>query len=506
MSVSSTSRLVESARLIVDRLGDGDPTSRIVASDDDGLLALLADCADAQRSLSLLVAVATAEVERRSDRSRGYDGLSQRLGHRTGTDLVQSLTGTTRADVRRATAVGEDLRLTLDARATHSGVGEGGAGADDAVPIAPPWFAALVDGLTRGELTRDQYDAIRRGLGEPPIEHYPEDEGDIIVSSWRVAAAQLLDEAPHRNVEDLAAAARLARDSLDPIGVQIRFDERFERRSFRAWIDSDGQHHARIVFDDDAAMWVHTILSAALRPRRGPRFAASTVPHSAPPQSESASGSGSGGGSAGSAVVPHDGRPADEEDRRTNEQLQYDTLLAILRTGAAADPAQAFGDRQPGVRLIRTMNEARRSPVIVAEETGQVMPSGIGEQYECDAGRVPVWADSSRRPLDVGRHQRLFTKAQRTALAVRDGGCVWCGAPPSRCEAHHIRHWHAHHGSTDLADGVLLCRNCHMRLHNQGWRIARRGTDYHLHPPDGGRPRLLRPRSLLRFVSEPDPP
>ncbi|MFD1337906.1 HNH endonuclease signature motif containing protein [Microbacterium lemovicicum] len=97
-------------------------------------------------------------------------------------------------------------------------------------------------------------------------------------------------------------------------------------------------------------------------------------------------------------------------------------------------------------------------------------------------------------------------KLSARPLAVRDGGCVWCGAPPSRCEAHHIRHWHADHGSTDLADGVLLCRNCHMRLHNQGWRIVRRGAEYHLHPPYGGPPRLLRPRSPFRFLSEPVPP
>ncbi len=501
MSVSSPSRLVESARLIADRLGDGDPTARIVAGDDDGLLALLSDCADAQRSLSLIAAIATAEVERRSDRSRGYDGLSQRLGHRTGTDLVQSLTGTTRADVRRATAVGEDLRLTR-APGTPAGGGEdsgGGLGVGDAAVLGPPWFAALVDGLTRGDLSRDQYDAIRRGLGDPPIEHYPEAESEIIVSAWRVAAGQLRDEAPHRNVEDLAAAARLARDSLDPVGVRTRFDERFARRSFRAWIDRDGQHHARIVFDDDAAMWVHTILSAALRPRRGPRFVASTSPAAGalrPLSDEETTG----------ALAPHDRQTADEEDQRTNEQLQYDTLLAILRTGAAADPAQAFGDRQPGVRVIRTVSGADRSPVVVAEETGQVLPSGIGEQYACDAGWVPVWEDPRGVPLDVGRQQRLFTKAQRTALAVRDGGCVWCGAPPSRCEAHHIRHWQADHGSTNLADGVLLCRNCHMRLHNQGWRIVRRGAEYHLHPPDGGPPRLLRPRSPFRFLSEPVPP
>ena len=51
------------------------------------------------------------------------------------------------------------------------------------------------------------------------------------------------------------------------------------------------------------------------------------------------------GSDGGAAEAPDPGA-----DERTNEQLQYDTLLAILRAGANTDPMQAFGDRQPGVQ------------------------------------------------------------------------------------------------------------------------------------------------------------
>ncbi|RNE59473.1 hypothetical protein EEJ31_09815, partial [Cryobacterium tepidiphilum] len=41
-----------------------------------------------------------------------------------------------------------------------------------------------------------------------------------------------------------------------------------------------------------------------------------------------------------------------------------------------------------------------------------------------------------------------------------------------------------HGGRTDIKDGILLCKRDHLRLHNQGWRIERRGNNqYWLIPP-----------------------
>ncbi len=274
-------------------------------------------------------------------------------------------------------------------------------------------------------------------------------------------------------MEELRNAARIARDRLDPVGVTLRFEERFRARSFRTWVDEQGQHHGRIVFDDEAAAWVHAILGAALRPRRGPRFV------------------GSGSAERAAEAV---------EDERTNEQLQYDTLVAVLRTGANADPDQAFGDRQPGVRIIVEQSAVERAgergAMRVAraghlEDGGAAVPGGLVEKLLCDAGALAVELDPLGRPLDVGRDRRLFTRKQRIAIAARDGGCIWpsCVAPISQCEFHHTDHWWEHHGRTDVDDGVPLCRNCHLRLHNQGWRITRSRDPisaldtYWLHPP-----------------------
>ncbi|RLP73962.1 HNH endonuclease [Mycetocola manganoxydans] len=58
-----------------------------------------------------------------------------------------------------------------------------------------------------------------------------------------------------------------------------------------------------------------------------------------------------------------------------------------------------------------------------------------------------------------------------------------CDRPPSYTEAHHINEWAADGGRTDIADGILLCRHCHMLIHNNGWRISRTGARYFAVPP-----------------------
>jgi hypothetical protein len=76
--------------------------------------------------------------------------------------------------------------------------------------------------------------------------------------------------------------------------------------------------------------------------------------------------------------------------------------------------------------------------------------------------------------LEVGRATRTVSRAQRTALVVRDGGCGFpgCDRPQSWCEAHHLRHW-LHGGPTDLANLVLLCRAHHRAVHEGGWQLHR---------------------------------
>lgn len=485
--------LTDAAARVAGRLGADE--LGVAGLDDDDLLGLLADATEARKALELIVAAGSAEVARRSARDLGYGGLAQKKGHRTSTGLVQQITGMGRGDVTRAVRAGEEL-----AQSTAVVADEPGAEAPTdaaAAPTVAPWLQLLRDALTSGQITQAQFHAIRTGLGEPPVERYPELDPGFLPAAWARAVGLLLEESPAFTVEDLRNQARIARDRRDPVGVTLRFEERFAARSFRSWTDESGQRHARIVFDDDAAAWVDAMLQAALRPRRGPRFV---------------------------GVDAAEKTKAAEADDRSNEQLQYDTLMAVLRTGANADPNQAFGDRQPGVRIAVeasaiTDGDQRGSMRVTGvghlEDGGQAVPAGVVEKYLCDAGTIPILWEADGRPLDVGRELRLFSRKQRVAIGTRDGGCIWpsCSAPISQCEYHHTDHWWEHHGRTDVDDGVPLCRNCHLRLHNQGWRITRQrspenGSDtYWLHPPphpttgEIGEPTRLRSKSPRRFTA-----
>jgi len=129
------------------------------------------------------------------------------------------------------------------------------------------------------------------------------------------------------------------------------------------------------------------------------------------------------------------------------------------------------------------------------------------ERLICDSGSVDISFDDLGRPLDVGRDERLFSRAQRRALAARDGGCRWpgCDRPPAFTEAHHINHW-LRDGTTDINQGILLCRAHHLLLHNQRWQIFENTGRYWLRPPasiDPGQTLIEMPSHIRPHLGRP---
>lgn len=122
-----------------------------------------------------------------------------------------------------------------------------------------------------------------------------------------------------------------------------------------------------------------------------------------------------------------------------------------------------------------------------------------------DAYPIPAVFGGEGVPLDLGRSARLFSRAQRLALAERDGGCASCGQNIAYVDAHHIRWWERDAGPTDLSNGVMLCSFCHHRIHREEWGIrATRNEVWFIPPPHvdpartprlGGRARFALPAS-----------
>ncbi len=450
------------------------------ALDDEGVVAVIAAASQIIRAAETARIAASGVAATRSTREAGHGGLAQKRGHRSPVAMVQELTGSTRADAIKQVRLGESLLEGAGLIVPSSGSTDAAAPADPE-SIAEPWHAPLGRALLDGVISSSQHDVILRGLGEPPLAEDPETSRHI-ADVWSLAAAQLIGEAAERTVEELARTARTVRDQLDPEGAERRFDERFERRSFRTWTDTDGVRRGSIVFDDLGGTWAQSILDAALRPRRGgPRF-----------------------------VDPAEKARADElaGDPRTNDQLAYDLFLDVLRAGAQAESETVFGARQAGVRVVITKASldavASGGPAVgLVEEDQAALPAWLIGQQACDTGTRDATVDARGNPLDLGREARLYSTRQRVTLAIRDGGCRWkgCDRPASYCEAHHIDPY-AQGGGTDIDRGILLCRFHHMELHHGGWRITRTGRgDFLLHPPGGGGdPIVLAPRLALRYA------
>jgi hypothetical protein len=397
------------------------------ALDDSTLLDLTRLAADEVRLAQLHVSLLAGEIARRSRGELGHSGLAQRTGHRTADELVRVTTGTRLTDARVAVRVGSTI--------VESG--------------------ALARAVLDGQVSVAVADAIHVGLG---VAGSGVDEATLAA-----AAEELADRLVGLDADRAGREARAMRDELDAEGIAQREEVRRERRSLRIGRRADGMGYAQWVLDPETFAVVSEVFDRITSPRRGgPSF----VAEGAREQAEQVVG-----------------------DDRTTEQLASDVFAELLRQGAAADGTQLLGDGPVSVRLVataRTLTE-RHGRGWFDSQPDAISASTL-ERHACASGTITVTVDDHGQPLNLGRERRLYSRAQRVALAVRDGGCRWpgCERPPSWCEAHHIQHWQRDGGRTDIADGILLCRHHHLLVHNNGWQISRDGPQYLLSPPSGG--------------------
>ncbi|RZT27911.1 uncharacterized protein DUF222 [Kribbella sp. VKM Ac-2569] len=123
----------------------------------------------------------------------------------------------------------------------------------------------------------------------------------------------------------------------------------------------------------------------------------------------------------------------------------------------------------------------------------------------CDAKVIPIVLGSNSEPLDVGRCERLVTKAIRRALNTRDRGCVICNAPPVMCDAHHLISW-IDGGDTKVENLALVCRRHHTDLHHGHWTITIANGQVHVTRPTWADPATTRQHRPNPPTTTPPPP
>ena len=148
------------------------------------------------------------------------------------------------------------------------------------------------------------------------------------------------------------------------------------------------------------------------------------------------------------------------------------------------------GKRVVPVLRVSTSLDALRSGLHRAgvTDSGENLSAATLRRLACDAEIIPTVLNGKGRVIDVGRRTRRVSEALRCVLIGRDGGCVWpgCDAPPSRCDAHHVKHW-AHGGPTNADNLALLCHRHHILLHEGGYHLQCHGDSWVVLRPDGTR-------------------
>ncbi|MBK4346261.1 HNH endonuclease signature motif containing protein [Lacisediminihabitans changchengi] len=175
-------------------------------------------------------------------------------------------------------------------------------------------------------------------------------------------------------------------------------------------------------------------------------------------------------------------------DDRTMPHRRADAAEDLFRQAVNCTCAAGRGGGGPLVTMIVRMS---LDQLVTGLGSAQIdgIDAGISattaRRLAADANIIPVVLGGAGEVLDLGRSRRLFSPAQRHALAETYGGCAFpaCAHPPSYTEAHHLQWW-SRGGVTDLDNAIPLCSFHHHRIHDDGWEIVMRDrVPYFIPPP-----------------------
>ncbi|ODT24244.1 HNH endonuclease signature motif containing protein [Microbacterium sp. SCN 69-37] len=375
------------------------------------------------RQVDAAFAPVAAEISRQSRPQLGGDSLAKKQGFRSPVALIQATTGA---------SVGEAIRLVQVGESTAPRTSISG----ESRPAAHPHVAAAV---AAGALSMTAASAIITLLDKLSLR---------VDSAHRDAAERdLCQRAPGLRADELSRLLAHAEAELDPDGLAAAHEEHRSARALRMQ-ERDGMLHLTGVFDVATAAPIKTVLDAMVtRVLQNNEHA---------PRHEHGGGDN-----------PEAGALRDE---RTVPQMRADALHELCAHALGCEQVPTVATTTVVVRM--TLDQLE-SGCGVARIDGfdASLPAAEVRRLAADLQVIPCVLSGDSDILDWGRARRLFSPAQKLALAERDGGCAFCGAPPAWTHGHHIAWWNRDAGPTDLDNGVLLCTGCHHRIHSDGWEI-----------------------------------
>ncbi|TFB91432.1 HNH endonuclease [Cryobacterium sp. HLT2-28] len=448
------------------------PLARL--SDLDAV-AVLAAVEDLGRSVDAARIATASEVDVRSVRilpGQSQPALPASLGCRDGVDVITRAARISVKETKRRTRLGSFVTPRT------------GAGL-----IMPPFYPAVAAALTAGKLGVETADVIVTGLERISTRVAPDDLHTAERALVACATGAITEETKGLPGEGLAFATDLIRGivlqwqaRLDPDGTAPTEPIRQPRSTISFGTLTDGLYPLRggvtpelrgimtVLFD--------TYLSA--RSTAFPTHAEQGLPNPDPTTTDTRSTSTEPAEPAGSdqqedcgADSAPDDLPAGIGDDRTGGEKRADIVWALFDR-AARDPATP------------TLGGAAPTVLVHVNATDLLTGTGVGwvdgvdapvslttvKQLICTGGYQKILFGPNQEVLRLDLKQRLFTPAQRRAIAARDGGCIipGCTCPPHWAELHHVIPWAAG-GPTDIDNGVMLCWFRHHTINTSGWII-----------------------------------
>ncbi|MBZ5741237.1 HNH endonuclease [Nocardioides mangrovi] len=355
-----------------------------------------------------------AELEARVAAHADEQHVGQDRGASSTAVWLANQTRTTRAAAHSAVKLGKDLH-------------------------AHPFTRAA---LAAGVICADQARAILRWVDTLPDDLDPE---------LKVRAEQhLLDLAMEHDVNGLNRLGKRLWEVIDPDGADAREAEILERQEAKAlrsmylkvWDDGDGSTCSAFKMPHLGGAALKKIIAAVMAAKH----------------QNATKGAGTG----------------HLTSERTGPEAQGQAFYELLMRFPKNKLPKLGG---LNATLLVTISEesllGRLEQAGTILDTGDRISAALARKLACEAGILPVVMNGKSEVLDLGREQRLHSKAQRIAITLRQHGqCVAEGCDRTNgLHAHHLIEW-AKGGPTDLTNAVGLCHWHHMKAHDTGYDLT----------------------------------
>lgn len=315
---------------------------------------------------------------------------------------------------------------------------------------------AVAAGMRTGAVSAAQARVITTA-----IDDLPTDLGPAVAAS---AEETLIAYAAHHPPRDLQRLGRRILDVIAPEvaeaedGKRLEDEERRarEKASLRFRDLGDGTTRISGRLPTTVAQRLRTYLQAYTSPRQGQNTPTTDTGTST---GETGTGTGAGTGTSTGERVPQ-------------HRAYAHAFAALLET---LDPDRLPEHGGDATTVLVTLSLAQlltdlATAGVIAGDGEETISATDARRLACQATIIPVVLGGQGEILDLGRRTRLFTRAQRRALRLRDRHCraEGCSIPAAWTEAHHLHPW-SEGGPTDLTNAISLCNHHHHRIHDHAF-------------------------------------